>query len=281
MLLIRRTNNMKKIFVSIALIISMLVLSACDDSNITSQGITPVYQEMVLISKEDQTLTSLLPTRLSAILLNDNEDNQGDEGETNVEEPSPELLIEGGSYYAGKNQDIVVNIKISNPDSFEILSFTLNGYKYQSYEFEDGSNSTDLYLTVSTGDVEGLKEYTIDNIKYVDGTEIKDVIIDGDETVEVSVYKDIPIFDNTIEIDYFSISGELVITDVDSAITEDSLVLKLVDGDTVVDETTNLQYTFDSLLTGHEYTFELYGSIDINDVNGEQELLLFIVFSKR
>lgn len=41
-------------------------------------------------------------------------------------------------YYADKNQDIFITIRLSNPDSYEILSFTLNGKKYSNYMFEDG-----------------------------------------------------------------------------------------------------------------------------------------------
>ena len=36
-------------------------------------------------------------------------------------------------YYADKNQDIFITIRLSNPDSYEILSFTLNGKKYSNY----------------------------------------------------------------------------------------------------------------------------------------------------
>lgn len=93
-------------------------------------------------------------------------------------------------YYALPNQDIYINVHISNPDQFEILSFTLNGVKYQSYMFEDGSNSENLILKVSIGSLAGIVEYTIDAIKYIDGTEIKDVIMEGDRTVRVGVYSE-------------------------------------------------------------------------------------------
>ena len=90
-------------------------------------------------------------------------------------------------YYADKNQDIFITIRLSNPDSYEILSFTLNGKKYSNYMFEDGSDMENLVLKVNVGDVGGIVEYTIDAIKYVDGTEIKDVRMDGDRTVKAGV----------------------------------------------------------------------------------------------
>lgn len=90
-------------------------------------------------------------------------------------------------YYADKNQDIFITIRLSNPDSYEILSFTLNGKKYSNYMFEDGSDMENLVLKVNVGDVGGIVEYTIDAIKYVDGTDIKDVRMDGDRTVKAGV----------------------------------------------------------------------------------------------
>ena len=90
-------------------------------------------------------------------------------------------------YYADKNQDIYITIKLSNPDSYEILSFTLNGKKYSNYMFEDGSDMENLVLKVNVGNVGGIVEYTIDAIKYVDGTDIKDVRMDGDKTVKAGV----------------------------------------------------------------------------------------------
>ena len=90
-------------------------------------------------------------------------------------------------YYADKNQDIFITIRLSNPDSYEILSFTLNGKKYSNYMFENGSDMENLVLKVNVGDVGGIVEYTIDAIKYVDGTDIKDVRMDGNRTVKAGV----------------------------------------------------------------------------------------------
>lgn len=91
-------------------------------------------------------------------------------------------------YYAKPGEDVFITIHIDNPDGFEILSFTLNGNKYSSYMFEYGSDLENLILKVNVGDSVGIVEYTIDQIKYVDGTEIKDVKMDGDETVRIGVY---------------------------------------------------------------------------------------------
>ena len=60
-------------------------------------------------------------------------DNDSNE---NIEEEIKSSLNVVGSpdkiYYATPGEDIYINIHIDNPDSFEIMSFTLNGKKYPS-----------------------------------------------------------------------------------------------------------------------------------------------------
>ena len=81
-----------------------------------------------------------------------------------------------------------ITVRLSNPDNYEILSFTLNGKKYSSYMFEEGSDMENLVLKVDKNSLGGgINEYTIDAIKYVDGTDIKDVRMDGDRTVKIGV----------------------------------------------------------------------------------------------
>ena len=152
----------------------------------------------------------------------ENSDTGTTEGESRITLPE----VDGEDrllYYARKNQDIYITVHINNPASYEILSFTLNGTKYQSYMFEDGSNSEALVLKVNVGDAEGIVEYTIDAIKYVDGTEIKDVRMDGERTVKVGVYSEDPedhpsalITDKTLDID--SITFTPTVTDPNGAV---------------------------------------------------------------
>ena len=96
---------------------------------------------------------------------------------------SDKLLTSAGAkeyYYAKKGQDVYITVHLENPDEFEIVSFTLNGKKYTNYMFEKGSDLENLVLKVNVGDLEGLVDYTIDAIKYIDGEDIKDVKMEGD-----------------------------------------------------------------------------------------------------
>ena len=108
------------------------------------------------------------------------------------------LRVEGSGeplYYAEPNQEIYITVHIDNPDKFEILSFTLNGEKYSSYMFEEGSDMENLVLKVNVGDAQPCEilTYTIDAIKYVDGTAIKDVRMKGDDTVQIGITPDITV----------------------------------------------------------------------------------------
>lgn len=141
-------------------------------------------------------------------------------GESNA----PDVVF-GETYYAMKNEDIYIYIHLSNPDEFEILSFTLNGKKYSSNMFEYGSDLQTLILKYNVGDVDGLQEYTIDAIKYVDGEKIKDVRMEGDKTVKVLVND---------EKDLLQFNAQLSFTTLTIAPTKPLLSLALYEGDTLL-----------------------------------------------
>ncbi len=90
-------------------------------------------------------------------------------------------------YYAKPGEEILITVHIDNPDNFEILSFTLNGEKYSSYMFEEGSDMEHIVLRTNVGNATSMISYTIDAIKYVDGKDIKDVKMEGEQTVNVGI----------------------------------------------------------------------------------------------
>ena len=227
----------RKISISLLLIatllFSLLVFTACknnNDENGAKQ--VPVYQGMT-ITKSNSVL-SLASYRMSGItLLSANNENNGDNGNhyghykgdhtdrndtidednpyldnnanENIEEEIKSSLNVIGSpdeiYYANPNEDIYINIHIDNPDSFEIMSFTINGKKYSNYMFEEGSDMETIVLKYNVGDATGIVEYTIDAIKYIDGTEIKDVIIDGNKTVMAGIRTENQVAANVTDVD--------------------------------------------------------------------------------
>lgn len=197
-------SSKKRISSVFAILVMAIVLScifaACDK---VGEKQVPVYKGM--------TISRSFATSSAATAAEDNgnhyghfkgdHNNRNDEVDQNkpfedpnapsIENKANSTLDVVGSaesiYYADKNQNVFITIKLSNPDSYEILSFTLNGKKYSNYMFENGSDMENLVLKVNVGDVGGIVEYTIDAIKYVDGTEIKDVRMDGNRTVKAGV----------------------------------------------------------------------------------------------
>ncbi len=279
-------------------------LMACSD-NQGGEGRVPVYQGM---SISNGVTGFELPQPFSATLFsaktsgntenNGNHngwhkgDYEGKEDDIDQENPFPEnesnenieeeikssLEIVGSGkevYYANPNEDIYIFIHISNPDNYEIMSFTLNGKKYSSYMFENGSDMETLILKYNVGANSGIQEYTIDAIKYIDGTEIKDVIMDGDKTVLAGIKVDNQVTAslNNVIIQTNTLSFDVEIKDDDNLISYSQGCLKAVvyDGENVV-ATKDLtvgdnNVSFDNLSTSTLYQCAIVGYYD--DLSGE------------
>lgn len=204
----------------------------------------------------------------------DNNENE------NIEEEIKSSLNVIGSpydiYYATPNEYIYINIHIDNPDKFEILSFTLNGEKYSSYMFESGSTLEKLVLKYNVGNVGGIVKYTIDAIKYVDGTEIKDVTIGGDKTVKVGVKNDDQV---TADISNLTVTTSTI--DFDVNVTDkydlvensnDNFKAVLYDGENIV-ATQNIKdgenhVSFSGLSTNTLYQYAIVACYDDLSGNG-------------
>lgn len=203
------------IVICLIVLLTACVFVACDNTD-AQQRQVPVYKGMVISSRFAQASASALPADDNGNHYghykgdhehrNDDfdEDKPFDEKTPSIEDKAQSTLDVVGAgqdiYYADAGQDVFITIKLSNPDSYEILSFTLNGKKYSNYMFEEGSDMENLVLKVNVGNVGGIHDYTIDAIKYVDGTDIKDVRMDGDRTVKAGVRA----YDQT----YASVSNE-------------------------------------------------------------------------
>lgn len=267
-------------------------VSACsggDNNGITGSGNgrVPVYQGMTISKSVSKSSTSATAMPLAS---NGNSGNNGNHygwykdkevdqdepfGDTNesIEDVIDSTLTVTGSvapiYYATPNEDILITVHINNPDDFEILSFTLNNTKYSSYMFEYGSDMENLILKVNVGNVSGIVEYTIDQIKYVEGTEIKDVLIGGDQTVLTGVR--IPNQVNatvTDTIGFNDISLNVNISDNDGLIEYSKGTLKAVlyDGTKLIAEKAlnlgNNSVVFDGLDVATLYQYAIVGYYD-------------------
>ena len=303
----------RKIIVALLLILTMIcslfAFTGCGDKA-SGEKQVPVYQGMTITNTSTSTMSLMGSSYRSGeiILLSANKENNGDNGNHNghykgdhtdrndtidEENPYPEndenenieeeikssLNVIGSPdtiYYAEPNQDIYINIHIDNPDSFEIMSFTLNGKKYSSYMFEEGSDMETIVLKYNVGDTAGIVEYTIDAIKYIDGTEIKDVIIDGNKTVMAGIrtQNQVAASITNVAIDTNAISFNVTVKDNNSLIefSEGALKAVVYDGFNIVSEKDiavgENAVTFNGLKTNTLYQCAIVGYYDDLSGNG-------------
>ena len=189
---------MKKLLICLLSIFILGCFVACNDSNDQSNELnenTPVYTGMTVSNEfpSDSSQEQAFANKAAINRIHSyRKFSKGGEHKPGFD-LNGVLEVEGSDrskYYANKGEDIYITIHINNPRQFDILSFTLNGMKYQSYMFEDGSNSENLILKLNVGEAEGMVEYTMDEIKYVEGTEIKNAVMKGDKTVSVGICPD-------------------------------------------------------------------------------------------
>ena len=185
-------------------------------------------------------------------------------------------------YYAEANSDFYLHIHIYNPEQFEILSFTLNDYKYQSYQFEEGSTGSLLILKLKTPLEPGYHEYFLSNIKYIDGTEIKDVdMSEANKSVKIGVqYMEYPTFELTNEqIGYEKYSGTFIVQDYQDIYLQYGATISVSKDDKVVfekdytDGTIYLQ--LDNLETNSEYFVEIHSEFETFKGNGIEDVTLY------
>ena|GEM_PF-3518186 len=189
-------------------------------------------------------------------------------------------------YYVQPNEVFIIEIHIDNPNDYEIQSFTLNGKKYANYMFKDGSTMELLLLEVTAPDMSGYSDYSIDAIKYIDGTEIKDVdMSSGNKTIRTGVtYTSSPTaIIGKENITTTSIDLDITINDDSNLIGNNELSVYLFDGEIVTKKGLKVgqnKVLFDNLTMSTLYE---YGVITVFDMlDGEMahpEWLLRKTFS--
>jgi ribosomal protein S13 len=286
--------RIKKMLTVLAFFLLFFFLSACDKEENKKEKAIPVYQGMKVTDTLEKQMVYNSPLFFGE---NDNDTDQDDDEidqedpydnfdgstiEDEVENKLDVITSEDVEYYTTKNKDFYITVKLLNPDNFVILSFTLNGVFYQNYQFQDGSDSENLILKANSGDVSGIKDYTIDAIKYIDGTEIKDAIFAGDRTVKVGVTYDVLPYASTsnLKVDTTSISLNAQVADPANLIElyESPLMIYLYDGENMIKEKElvvgNNEVLFDKLKQDTLYQYAIVTSYDSLDGNGSQLVVL-------
>lgn len=192
------------------------------------------------------------------------------------------ITTEKIEHYTTKGENFNIIVHLYNPKSYEILSFTLNNIKYQAYEFKDGSTSTKLIIEVTGENTPGLYEYTIDAIKYIDGTTIKDAKMEGEKTIKVGVqYDNVPstnvineiISENSLELNVDVKDDNKLIN------VKNGLYFFLYDGTTIVYNqklaigSNDIKY--DNLKLSTNYEYMIVAVYDDYSGKGKRSVVLF------
>ncbi|MBQ9162602.1 MAG: M23 family metallopeptidase [Clostridia bacterium] len=252
----------------------------------------PVYQGMTvsrapIVEDEDSLRESVGFTYLSNTEKDtgrdkhDRHDKESESATTTDTTSETDIGIKdyNKTYYAKPGEEVLITVHFDNPEKKEIISFTLNGEKYSSYMFEEGSDMEHLILKVKVGEEPGISEYTIDAIKYVDGTAIKDVRMAGDKTVDISIAAEHP-------------TAEL--TDISTGFTSADITFDIKDDDGLIDSSlANVRaelyigdelsatalpdgstFKFSKLLPSTEYELRIIAEYDAFDEAGEKEYVI-------
>lgn len=271
----------KKLSIALLTVLLFISLIACLGCKTPTE---PVYQGMTISRNNNYYALTDSANVCSDGQDADNRPNNGEfvpedgNGEMNEEiEDIITIEVKGDDitkYYVKPNETFIVQVHVSNPDDYEIQSFTLNGQKYASYMFLQGSTMELLLLEVQAPSTSGYLELTIDAIKYIDGTDIKDVRMDGSKTIKAGVaYEQEPTATVTnSKIDTTKATFTFSISDPQDVIGKNTITAYLTDGENKIAEQTLKvganTVTFDNLTMGKTYQYGIATSYDLIDGYG-------------
>ena len=272
------TKKLSIALLTVLLFISLIACLGC------KTPVEPVYQGMTISRNNNYYALTDSANVCSDGQDADNRPNNGEfvpedgNGEMNEEiEDIITIEVKGDDitkYYVKPNETFIVQVHVSNPDNYEIQSFTLNGQKYASYMFLQGSTMELLLLEVQAPSTSGYLELTIDAIKYIDGTDIKDVRMDGSKTIKAGVaYEQEPTATVTnSKIDTTKATFTFSISDPQDVIGKNTITAYLTDGENKIAEQTLKvganTVTFDNLTMGKTYQYGIATSYDLIDGYG-------------
>jgi len=154
-----------------------------------------------------------------------------------VESTNPLDGTEFVTFYRAKQETVLVEVGVTNPDNLTIKSIVINGITYNSHRFTEESSNTTIYFEMSVGSIVGPTTYSVDRISYLNGENTFNVENFTNNLFEVYVYKEAPMVEReNYLLDRESVTVDLNITDDDDVIIEDTLIAKLYSGETLIDQ---------------------------------------------
>ena len=195
-----------------------------------------------------------------------------------VEERSPVVDGELEPYIVNKNQVIRVEVHFTNPSNLAINSVTVNGTRFFSNRFEEGTSNQRVVLELNVGQITGEQTFVVDRFAYRVSPEepSREIEVTDNNRYEIFVLKSLPnlsvnasrVFTNSIEVD-------VNLIDVDQVAIPESIVATLSRGTTVIETKTLSRginaLVFEGLLSNQEYHLEIIADYDLEDGEGVVE----------
>ncbi len=179
------------------------------------------------------------------------------------------IVEEAKEYYAKPGEVITLELNFNNENYYDIVSFVVSGTPYTSYMFNDGSNYKTIYVDYQVPSVSGTFFISVSEIKYIDGTKIKNVKMEGNDTVEIGI-----MYANCdIEIENFRSDVTSIAFDIKQNLPKellDDIELFIYEKDTLIDKfTIKESYVVTNLKPGTIYKLEISGIVDLLDGKGK------------
>lgn len=179
------------------------------------------------------------------------------------------------TFYRGKQETVLVEVTLNNPDNAEIKSVVINGYTHLSNKFTENSTNSVIYFELNVGNTLAETIYSVDRINYFTGDNSVSVTVTANNEFKVYVYKDVPtVARENYALNRSQISIDFNINDVDQVIIENSLKAYLYAGETLIESKeiasglTTVNFT--ELLANRLYEVKIMAAYDLDDSNGVQ-----------
>lgn len=264
-------NRIRKLFC--CCLASAMFLSGCDQTQ-NGKGTTPVYRGLSVSQSNlsyNNSTYNRNTTSYKSRIKHDDEIENDIESLANISVPSNET----STYYIEPEKTFIVEVHLSNPNDFEIQSFTLNGKKYANYMFKEGSTMELILLEITAPSLSGYYDYTIDAIKYIDGSRIKDVDMSyGNKSVKIgipySIQPNVTINSFNVDTTYFEINFSIF--DSENVLKNNDIYIYLSDGKTIIERKKisigENTVKFSNLSMSTAYQYGIVAIYDFVDGNG-------------
>ena len=183
-------------------------------------------------------------------------------------------------YYASKGEVVSLNVHLRNPKAYEILSVTINDVKFQSLTFDPEFPSEKILIPYKCSNESGIETITISEIKYIDGTEIKNGKFEAERSIEIGVeYTELPTLNSkVINAGFTTIDFKIDVLDSKNLLKEKMLRLVVIKDNKIIDNKDLVpgdnEIVISNLSMSTEYYYYVLAAFDCLDGNGYKTITL-------